>query len=85
MSTLRPSRSAVAAVIAVTLTLLALSVLSASADPPQSAAGTTSHGFLAKRGVLTPIDHPRATTIPVTPEGQAGTATTGITTRKNRK
>ena len=81
MSTLRPSRSAVAAVIAVTLTLLALSVLSASADPPPSAAGTTSHGFLAKRGVLTPIDHPRATTVPATPDGQAGTATTGINDR----
>ena len=81
MSTLRPSRSAVAAVIAVTLTLLALLVLSASADPPPSAAGTTSHGFLAKRGVLTPIDHPRATTVPATPDGQAGTATTGINDR----
>jgi uncharacterized membrane protein len=49
--------------------------------PPPSAAGTTSHGFLAKRGVLTPIDHPRATTVPATPDGQAGTATTGINDR----
>jgi uncharacterized membrane protein len=81
MSTLRPSRSAVAAVIAVTLTLLALMVLSASADPPPSAAGTTSHGFLTKHGVLSPIDHPRATAVPATREGQAGTATTGINDR----
>ena len=81
MSALRQSRSAIAAVIAVTMTLLALMVLSASADPPSSAAGTTSHGFLAKRGVLTPIDHPRATTVPATPDGQAGTATTGINDR----
>ena len=82
MSALRPTRSAIAAVIALTLTLLALLLLSsASADPPPSAAGTTSHGFLAKRGVLSPIDHPRATTIPATPDGQAGTATTGINDR----
>ena len=82
MSALRPTRSAIAAVIALTLTLLALLLLSsASADPPPSAAGTTSHGFLAKRGVLSPIDHPRATTIPATPDGQAGTATTGVNDR----
>lgn len=29
-------------------------------------------------GVLSPIDHPRATTVPATPDGQAGTVTTGI-------
>jgi hypothetical protein len=79
MTSLRFTRSAIAAVIAVTFTLLALALLSsASADPPSAAAGTTSHGFLAKRGVLIPIDHPRATTDPVVPQGQAGTATTGI-------
>jgi uncharacterized membrane protein len=78
MSSLRLTRSAVAAVIAVTMTLLALMVLSASADPPSSAAGTTSHGFVTQHGVLSPIDHPRATTVPAMPDGQAGTATTGI-------
>jgi probable HAF family extracellular repeat protein len=81
MSSLRLTRSAVAGVIAVTMTLLALMVLSASADPPSSAAGTTSHGFLTQRGILSPIDHPRATTVPATPDGQAGTATTGINDR----
>jgi hypothetical protein len=77
MNALRLTRSAIAAVIAATMTLLTLSVMSASADPPASAAGTTSHGFLAKRGLLSPIDHPRATTVPASPDGQAGTATTG--------
>ena len=67
--------------IALTSTLLALVVLSASADPPSSAAGTTSHGFVTKRGVLSPLDHPRATTVPATPDGQAGTVTTGINDR----
>jgi uncharacterized membrane protein len=82
MSTLRPTRSSVAAVIALTSTLLALVLLSsAAADPPSSAAGTTSHGFVTKRGVLSPIDHPRATTLPATPDGQAGTVTTGINDR----
>jgi uncharacterized membrane protein len=70
------------AVVTLTLTLLALVMLaSASADPPPSAAGTTSHGFLSKNGVLTAIDHPRATSVPATPGGQAGTATTGINDR----
>jgi uncharacterized membrane protein len=32
-------------------------------------------------GVVTPIDHPDATTIPATPDGQAGTATVGINDR----
>jgi probable HAF family extracellular repeat protein len=53
----------------------------ASADPPPAAAGTTSHGFVATRGALTPIDHPDATTIPAAPGGQAGTATGGINDR----
>jgi probable HAF family extracellular repeat protein len=61
--------------------LAALGVSPASADPPPAAAGNTSHGFLFDRGALTAIDHPRATTIPATPDGQAGTATTGINDR----
>jgi uncharacterized membrane protein len=82
MSAFRPTRSASATVVALTLTLLALLLLSsASADPPPGASGTTSHGFLAKRGALTPIDHPRATMVPAAPDGQAGTATTGINDR----
>jgi hypothetical protein len=59
----------------------ALAAAPASADPPPAAAGTTSHGFLAERGVLVPIDHPRATTVPAIPSGQAGTATLGINDR----
>jgi uncharacterized membrane protein len=82
MSALRPTRSAIATVIALTLTLLALLLMSsASADPPSAAAGTTSHGFLVEDGLLRSIDHPRATTAPAAPEGQAGTATTGINDR----
>jgi uncharacterized membrane protein len=61
--------------------LAALAATPASADPPPAAAGTTSHGFLADRGVLSAIDHPDATTVPAGPNGQAGTATTGINDR----
>ena len=60
---------------------LAVGATPASADPPPAAAGTTSHGFLAKRGRFTAIEHPGATTVPATPNGQAGTATTGINDR----
>src|SRR6266545_3904325 len=61
--------------------LAALGAMPAAADPPPAAAGTTSHGFLADRGVLDAIDHPDATTVPATPNGQAGTATTAINDR----
>jgi uncharacterized membrane protein len=61
--------------------LATLGAVPATADPPPAAAGTTSHGFLADRGVLNAIDHPDATTVPATPNGQAGTATTGINDR----
>ncbi len=67
------------AIVASTLGLGAS--LTASADPPPAAAGNTSHGFLIKRGAVTTIDHPNATTIPVTQDAQAGTATTGINDR----
>ena len=67
-----------AALLAVTLALAAAPV---SAEPPPAAAGTTSHGFLAKGGAFSPIDHPDATIVPAVPSGQAGTATTGINNR----
>jgi probable HAF family extracellular repeat protein len=69
------------AVVAVAVALTVVGVSPASADPPPAAAGTTSHGFVAKRGGLTPIDHPDATTGPAEPGGQAGTATGGINDR----
>jgi hypothetical protein len=71
------SRAVAAAVV-----VAALAASPASADPPPAAAGTTSHGFVAKRGSLTPIDHPRATKVPAVPSGQAGTATLGINDRR---
>ena len=73
-----PAALATAALLAVTLALAAAPV---SAEPPPAAAGTTSHGFLAKGGVFSPIDHPDATIVPAVPSGQAGTATTGINNR----
>jgi uncharacterized membrane protein len=66
---------AAAALLAATL---GPAVSPVSAEPPPAAAGTTSHGFLAKRGVFSSIDHPYATTVPAVPSGQAGTVTTGI-------
>jgi uncharacterized membrane protein len=42
---------------------------------------TPFHGFLADDGVVTPIDHPDATTVPATPDGIAGTVTIGINDR----
>jgi uncharacterized membrane protein len=68
-----------ALLVGVAVALLAAST--ATADPPPAAAGTTSHGFLAEPGVLTTIDHPGATTVPATADGQAGTGTTGINDR----
>src|SRR5262245_54358168 len=67
--------------VAAAASLAVLGAAPASADAPPAAAGTTSHGFVAKRGFLTPIDHPDAATIPRTPEGQTGTGTTGINDR----
>jgi uncharacterized membrane protein len=75
----RRALAAIAAVVA--LGMLASGAMSASADPPPAAVGTTSHGFLAKRGLFTAIDHPRATTVPAMPTGQAGTFTGGINDR----
>jgi uncharacterized membrane protein len=83
--TRRRGNAAIAAVVvavAVVLAALAVGGVSpASADPPQAAAGTTSHGFLAQGRVFTTIDHPRATTVPAVPTGQAGTGTLGINDR----
>jgi hypothetical protein len=70
-----PAVIGAAAVVATTLALG--SSASTSADPPPAGAGTTSHGFVLDDGVLTPIDHPDATTIPAEPDGQAGTGTFG--------
>jgi probable HAF family extracellular repeat protein len=72
--------AAVAAVVALAI-LAAGGGLPASADPPPAAAGTTSHGFLARGGVLTRIDHPAAAAIPSTVDGQTGTGTLGINDR----
>jgi hypothetical protein len=68
-------------VVIAAIALAALGAMAASADPPPAAAGTTSHGFLADRGVLTATEHPDATTVPSTPNEQAGTATTGTNDR----
>ena len=73
---MKPVRTLVVVIAAVALA--ALAATPTWADPPPAAAGTTSHGFLADRGVLKAIDHPDATTVPATPNGQAGTATTGL-------
>ena len=67
--------------IAAAAVLAALAASPVSADPPPAAAGNTSHGFLVDRGVVTTIDHPKATIIPATPEAQAGTATIGVNDR----
>ena len=64
--------------IVISAALGALAATPASADPPPAGAGTTGHGFLANGGTLTTIDHPWATTVPASPNEQAGTATTGI-------
>jgi hypothetical protein len=72
---------AVAAGVALTLTLLRDRCDGGLGRPPPAAAGNTSHGFLFDRGVVTTIDHPEATTIPAAPDEQAGTATTGINDR----
>jgi uncharacterized membrane protein len=71
--------AAIAAVVS--LATLAFGASPVAADPPPAAAGTTSHGLLVERGVVTPIDHPDAATIPRTPDGQTGTGTLGINDR----
>jgi hypothetical protein len=73
----RIALSAAASIAAV----LAIDAAPASADVPPAGFGTTSHGFLAKNGVLTTIDHPDAATIPRSPDSQTGTGTTGINDR----
>ena len=79
-NTLTRLATAVAAVAAATV-LAAVVASRVSADPPPAAAGNISHGFLVDRGVVTTIDHPKATTIPATQDAQAGTATIGINDR----
>jgi uncharacterized membrane protein len=73
------ARRPLAAIVAVLgLAMLAVGAMSASADPPPAAAGSTIHGFLAKDGVFATIDHPRAATIPSAADGVTGTDTLGI-------
>jgi uncharacterized membrane protein len=76
MSLVRPLVATAAAVA-----LAALSAAPAPADTPPAAAGSTIHGFLAKRGVVRAIDHPDAATIPRVPDGITGTGTLGINDR----
>jgi uncharacterized membrane protein len=61
--------------------LAALGAASAHADTPPAGAGSTIHGFVTGRGVLTAIDHPDAATVPATPSGQTGTGTLGVNDR----
>jgi probable HAF family extracellular repeat protein len=61
--------------------LAVLAVLPAQADPPPAAVGNTFHGFVVADGRLRTIDHPRATSSPATPDGSAGTGTSGINDR----
>jgi hypothetical protein len=78
MMTTRRGISAVALVLGLAAAAFAIGPTApASADPPPAGAGTTSHGFVYEAGILTTIDHPDATTIPATPDGQAGTGITG--------
>jgi uncharacterized membrane protein len=67
--------------IVAAVALAALGATPASADPPPAGAGTTSHGLLIDDGVVTPIDHPDAATVPRTPDGQTGTGTLGVNDR----
>jgi hypothetical protein len=78
MTTRTITLSRTLAAVAVAVALAIVGATPASADPPPAASGTTIHGFVARRGVLTPIDHPDATTVPAAPDGGAGTGTTGI-------
>ena len=75
----RTTKAALSAAVA--LGVLAATPGPASAEAPPAAAGTTSHGFLLDDGVVTTIDHPDATTIPASPDDQAGTLTSGINDR----
>jgi uncharacterized membrane protein len=58
--------------------VVALAGLPAAADVPPAGVGTTSHGFVTRGGVFSPIDHPDAAVIPRTRDGQTGTGTAGI-------
>ena len=69
------------AAVAATLVLAALGAAPAVADTPPAAAGSTIHGLLVKRGVVTAIDHPDAAVVPGTPEGITGTDTLCETAR----
>ena len=71
----------VVAVAAAAVAVAAATPSPALADPPPAAAGSVSHGFVAKGDTLIAIDHPDATAVPAAPGGQAGTATTGINDR----
>jgi uncharacterized membrane protein len=64
-----------------TAVVLATGAAPVSADVPPAGRGTTSHGFLAKNGALSTIDHPNAATIPRTADLQTGTGTLGINDR----
>jgi uncharacterized membrane protein len=76
-----PCRRIALSAVALIATVLAIGPVQASADPPPAGLGTTSHGFLAKNGVLSTIDHPDAATIPSDPNSQTGTGTLGINDR----
>ena len=67
--------------LAAAAVLTALAAVPASADTPPAGYGNVLHGFLVKDGVVTTIDHPKAATIPSTPDGQTGTSTPGINDR----
>jgi probable HAF family extracellular repeat protein len=73
-------RAAVAAA-AVLTALTALCAMPASAAFPPAAAGKTIHGYVAKDGALTPIDHPKAPSVPLSPDASAGTSATAINDR----
>jgi uncharacterized membrane protein len=68
--------------IVAAVALAALGAAPTEADPPPAAAGTTSHGLLIDDGIVTPIDHPEAATVPRTPDGQTGTGTLGVNDRR---
>jgi uncharacterized membrane protein len=78
---IRRRGSAAIAAVAALAAIAVVGAVPASADPPPASAGNTFHGFLAEDGVVTTIDHPDAPTIPATPDGGAGTGTTGINDR----
>ena len=80
LTSTRIARRGLAAIVAV-LALAALGAMPASADFPPAAAGKTIHGFVIKDGALTPIDHPNAPSVPMSPDASAGTSATAINDR----